>query len=66
VEVANGKNILVSRSVKIPCPSGKHKQTLVVFRDHTVAAMFCVPCEVAWTVATSHPLLRDIGVDRGD
>jgi len=35
----------------------------VTFRNHTVAAMFCIPCEYAWTEPTSHPLLRSLGVD---
>ena len=56
-------NALVHRVVNIPCPSGKHKQTIVTFRNHTVAAMFCIPCEVAWTHQTSDPELRDIGLD---
>ena len=56
-------NVLVHRVVKIPCPSGKHQTSIVTFRNHTVAAMFCVPCEHAWTELTSHPALRDIGLD---
>ena len=46
--------------VSIPCPSGKHHQSIVTFRDHTVAALFCVPCEYAWAEPTSHPALRDL------
>ena len=56
-------NQIVHRSVDIPCPSGKHKRSLVTFRNHTVAAMFCLPCETAWTESTSHPELRNLAVD---
>ena len=56
-------NSLVRRYVNIPCPSGKHAQSILTFRNHTVAALFCIPCEVAWTEATTHPALRDIGLD---
>lgn len=56
-------NVLVHRLVSIPCPSGKHQSSIVTFRNHTVAAMFCLPCEYAWTELTSHPKLRDIGLD---
>jgi hypothetical protein len=35
----------------------------VTFRDHSVAAMFCIPCEVAWTESTAHPELRDTALD---
>ena len=56
-------DFLIHRVVNIPCPSGKHQTSIVTFRNHTVAAMFCVPCERAWTELTSHPELRDIGVD---
>jgi hypothetical protein len=52
------------RYVDIPCPSGKHQRTLVTFRDHTVAAMFCVPCEYAWTEATTHPALFAMPIDK--
>ena len=54
---------LVHRYVKIPCPSGKHRQSILTFRNHSVAAMFCAKCEVAWTESTTHPALRDIGLD---
>ena len=57
-------NTIIHRRVNIPCPSGKHKQSLVTFRNHTVAAMFCIPCEVAWTLSTSHPQLKNIGLDK--
>ena len=48
--------------VPIPCPSRKHQESIVTFRDHTVAAMFCVGCETAWTETTSHPALVDLPV----
>jgi hypothetical protein len=57
-------NIFVQRYVNVPCPSGKHKRSVCTFRNHSVAAMFCIPCEYAWTEPTSHPALRDIGLDR--
>jgi len=56
-------NTLIHRYVDIPCPSGKHKRSIVTFRNHTVAAMFCIPCEFAWTQSTDHPELRIIGLD---
>ena len=56
-------NAIVQRFVNIPCPSGKHSRSIVTFRNHTVAAMFCIPCEEAWTEPTSHPELRNIGLD---
>jgi hypothetical protein len=52
-----------NRYVRIACPSGKHKRSMVTFRDHAVAAMFCVPCEHAWTEQTTHPELRAIAID---
>ena len=54
---------IVPRYVDIPCPSGKHEQSLVTFRNHTTAAMFCIPCEHAWTESTTHPELRHLGLD---
>ena len=45
------------RYVDIPCPSGKHSRLLVTFRDHAVAALFCMPCEHAWT--EHHPPAAD-------
>ena len=62
--MANDMNILVHRYVNIPCPSGKHQRSLVTFRNHTVAAMFCMPCEHAWTEQTTHPELRNVALDR--
>ena len=57
-------NVLVHRYVDIPCPSGKHQRSLVTFRNHTVAAMFCIPCEYAWTELTSHPALLNTPLDK--
>ena len=54
---------LTQRYVSIPCPSGKHKQSVLTFRNHNTAAMFCIPCEVAWTEPTNHPELRDVAPD---
>ncbi len=56
-------NIVVQRYVNIPCPARKHRRSVVTFRNHTVAAMFCIPCEVAWTELTTHPALRDVALD---
>jgi hypothetical protein len=53
----------VHRYVKIPCLTGKHKRSIVTFRYHTVAAMFCIPCERAWTEPTNRPELREIPLD---
>jgi hypothetical protein len=57
-------NTIVHRYVNIACPSGKHLQSLVTFRNHTVAAMFCIPCERAWTEPTSRAELSHVGLDR--
>ncbi len=51
------------RYVDIPCPSGSHQRSLLTFRDHTVAAMFCIPCDASWTESTQHPALRYVGLD---
>ena len=56
-------NPLMRRYVDIPCPSGKHRRSVVTFRNDSVAAMFCIPCEVAWTEPTNHPQLLDVGQD---
>ena len=56
-------NSIVQRYVAIPCPSGKHRRSILTFRNHNVAAMFCIPCEVSWTELTSRPELRAVGVD---
>lgn len=57
-------NELLHRVVSIPCPSGKHSRSIVTFRNHTVAAMFCLPCEEAWTEPTTHPEIRAMAIDR--
>ena len=57
------ENTLVQRYVDVPCPSGKHQRSVVTFRNHSVAAMFCIPCEYAWTEPTTHPALRSVGID---
>ena len=59
-------NSLVRRLVKISCPSGKHSETLVTFRNHSVAAMFCFQCEVAWTESVRHPELAEMERDETD
>ena len=46
--------------VHIPCPNGKHSQSVVTFLNSTVAAMFCVECERAWTEPCSNPALRGL------
>ena len=48
--------------VAIPCPSRKHVRSIVTFRDHAVAAMFCLPCGAAWTESTANPVLRDVPI----
>ena len=48
-------NTIVHRYVQVSCPTGRHERSLVTFRNHTVAAMFCIPCELAWTESTEHP-----------
>ena len=64
--MADSGDILVNRHVNVPCPSGKHQRSLVTFRNHSVAAMFCIPCEVAWTESTDHPELREVALDTAD
>ena len=59
-------NVLVHRYVDIPCPSGKHLRSIVTFRNHTVAAMFCLLCEHAWTESTKRAELRNMPIDRAD
>ena len=39
-------------------------KSLVTFRNHTVAAMFSLPCEHAWTEPTTPPELRTVRLDR--
>jgi hypothetical protein len=58
------ENVLVHRQVNIPCPSGKHTRSIVTFRNHVVAVMFCLPCEQAWTEPTTHPEIQAIAIDR--
>jgi hypothetical protein len=53
----------LQRIVEVPCPSGKHQRSMLTFRSHTVAAMFCIPCEKGWTEPTTHPALRDFATD---
>jgi hypothetical protein len=60
------ENTIVHRFVNIPCPSKRHGHSIVTFRNHTVAAMFCIPCEQAWTEPTTRSELRDIGLDRAN
>lgn len=62
--MADESNLIVHRHVNVPCPSGKHERTVCTFKNHTVAAMFCIPCEHAWTEPTTHPGLRDLTLDR--
>jgi hypothetical protein len=57
-------NSLVHRYVAIPCQSGKHARSIVTFRNHTVAAMFCIPCEAAWTEPVEHPEIKAMPLDR--
>jgi hypothetical protein len=54
---------LVHRYVDIPCPSGKHTSSLVTFCNRTVVAMFCIPCEHAWTESKRHPQLAALDCD---
>ncbi len=57
-------NSFVHSYVNIPCPSGLHDSSIVTFRDHAMAVMFCIPCEEAWTEQTTHPELRAVAIDR--
>lgn len=45
-------------------PAGSTSNRGVTFRNHTVAAMFCIACEHAWTESTTHPELRHLSLDR--
>jgi len=49
--------------VPIPCPSGAHQTSIVTHRDFNWAALFCEPCEVAWTVPASHPAIREVPIE---
>jgi hypothetical protein len=51
------------RTVDVHCPSGKHQQSVLTFRSHELAAMFCVPCQKGWTETVTHPALRDLATD---
>ena len=62
--MATPPNSILHHWVDLPCPSGKHSRSLVTFRNHTVAVMFCIPCEAAWTEPTTRPELRDLLVER--
>ena len=55
--------LTATRYVDIPCPSGKHQQSIVTFRNHSVCALFCIPCEHAWTESSSHPELEHRPLD---
>ena len=61
--ITSAPNQLIHRYVAITCPSLKHKHSIVTFRNHTVAAMFCIPCDMAWTESTDQPELRNMGLD---
>jgi hypothetical protein len=54
----------VLRYANVSCPSGKHKRSILTVRGHSVAAMFCAPCEQGWTEPTTHPALRDLPIDQ--
>jgi hypothetical protein len=51
------------RYVDIPCPSGKHKRSMLTFRGHNAGVLFCQPCEHGWTEPATHPALRHIVAD---
>jgi hypothetical protein len=53
----------VQRYVDVPCPSGKHQRSMLTFRSHAVACMFCIPCEHGWAEPTTHPALTDVAID---
>jgi hypothetical protein len=57
-------NQILQRYVDIPCPSGKHPRSLVTFRNHNVAAMLCIPCEVAWIETSKNLEMKDVGLER--
>jgi hypothetical protein len=56
-------DVFVQRHIDVPCPSGKHQRSMLTFRGHTVACMFCIPCDHGWTEPTTHPGLRDLATD---
>ena len=45
--------------VEIPCPTRKHQRSVVTFCGHNVVAMFCIPCEMAWTEPATRAQLRE-------
>jgi hypothetical protein len=53
----------VERYVDVRCPSGKHQSSMLTFRSHAIACMFCVPCAHGWTESTTHPALCDLATD---
>jgi hypothetical protein len=53
----------LQRLVDVPCPTGKHRRSMLTFRSYSVAAMFCIPCQKGWTEPTTHPALRDLATD---
>ena len=59
-------NVIVHRYVDILCPTGRHHRSIITFRNHTVAAMFCIPCEVAWTEPTTRVELRNTSLDKAE
>jgi hypothetical protein len=62
--MAEVHNILVHATSMSPAQAGSIGGRFGTFRNHTVAAMFCLPCEHAWTEPTSHPGLQNLGLDR--
>jgi hypothetical protein len=40
------------------------RRSITTFRDHVIAVMCCVPCEQAWTEATTHPEFQAMAIDR--
>jgi len=51
------------RYVNVPCPSGQHQRSMLAFRSHTEATLFCIPCEEGWTQPVTHPELRGRPID---
>ena len=46
--------------VPIPCPSGAHDKSILVYRDFTNAVLSCLPCEATWSVPASTQEIRDV------